>query len=195
MIAGLPGVGLRFDMRAARVAPGWIGPAFASGVWLGPAKRQRFATIVCTGWSFWLSVVIRTRTIPRDGCSLDGVTARISQCRCRVSPGRTGRGHRNSSTPLPMMPWDSGKASTISCIVIAVVCHPLATISPKKVVCAAASSRWKGCRSNSPENRLIEAASTTARVRREHLPRREVFEIGFLHCLLLSISLARGFPT
>jgi hypothetical protein len=62
-----------------------------------------------------------------------------------------------------MMPWDSGKVSTMSCIVIAVVCHPLATISPKKLACAAVSSRWNDCRSNSPENRLIEAASTTAR--------------------------------
>src|SRR3977135_908899 len=88
----------------------------------------------------------------------------ISQWRCSVSPGRTGHGHRHSSTPLPMMPWDSGKVSTMSCMVTAVVCHPLATNSWKNVGFEAASSKWKGGRSDLTENLLMDATSTTAHV-------------------------------
>ena len=106
---------------------------------------------------------MRTCTVPREGSSLEGVTSITSQCSRSVSPGLTGRGQRNSSTPVPMMPCESGSVLMMSCIVTAVVCHPLATSFLKKVSCALASSRWNGCWSNSPANLLIEGASTTAR--------------------------------
>src|SRR5215471_8935073 len=119
--------------------------------------------MVCTGWSFWLSVVMRTRTVPRVGRNLDSWTSMISQWSRKVSPGRTGRGQRSSSTPLPMMPSDSGSVWMMSCIVSAVVCHPLAISSLKKVEGATVSLKCQGCGSNSPPNRLIASASTTAR--------------------------------
>src|SRR6516225_4110261 len=106
---------------------------------------------------------MRMRTVPREGCNLDGVTSMTSHWTRRVSPGLTGRGQRNSSTPLPMTPSDSGRVCTRSCIVTAVVCHPLATSRLKNVGRAVASSRWNGCGSNSPANLLIHPASTTAR--------------------------------
>ncbi len=106
---------------------------------------------------------MRTRTVPRDGSNMDGVTSITSQCSRSVSPGLTGRGQRNSSTPVPMMPCENGSVLTMSCMVTAVVCQPLATSFLKKVAPALASSRWNGCGSNSPANLLIEPASTTAR--------------------------------
>ena len=50
-----------------------------------------------------------------------------------MSPGRTGRGHRSSSAPAPIEPPAIlSSLSTISLIVRAAVCQPLATRPPKK---------------------------------------------------------------
>src|SRR5262249_51659829 len=59
---------------------------------------------ICTGSRFWLNVVVRTFTRPCAGRDFDGRTARISLSRWSSSPGRTGRGQRNSSKPAPRMP-------------------------------------------------------------------------------------------
>src|SRR5712691_6203039 len=77
------------------------------------------------------------------------------------SPGRTGRGHFNSSALEPMIPPAGRKPlSTRSRMVSAAVCHPLAARLPKKEPRAAPSSRWNGCGSNWAAKALIAAAST-----------------------------------
>src|SRR5207237_784598 len=76
-------------------------------------------------------------------------TSSTSASTCSSSPGRTGRGHFNSSAREPMMPPAGRKPlSTRRRMESAAVCHPLAARPPKKESRAAASSRWNGCGSN-----------------------------------------------
>ena len=61
-----------------------------------------------------------------------------------VSPGRVGFGHA-SSPPKPMMPLARGRPPvTKRRMATAAVCQPLADSPRKTLVCATASSRWKG---------------------------------------------------
>src|SRR6266446_989722 len=87
------------------------------------------------------------------------------------SPGRTGRGQRNSSAPAPTMPPAGLRSlSTRSRMVTAAVCQPLAA-SPRKIVSrAASSSRWNGCGSNSAPNVLIRSVSIRTRPERKVCP-------------------------
>src|SRR5205807_2509848 len=58
---------------------------------------------------------------------------------------------------------DATPLSTSSRMVSAAVCQPLAASPPKIVRLAAASSRWKGCGSNSAAKLLIRSGSTRIR--------------------------------
>ena len=165
----------------------------------GRRNASRFATIVCTGWSFWLSVVIRTRTVPRDGCSLDGVTAMISQCRCSVSPGRTGRG--------PPQLVDAAADDAVGQRQgVDDELHRHRGRVPSARDHLPEEARLRG-RLVQVERLPVELAGKSfdrggvdhgAHVRREHLPRREIFEIGLGHRHLRSRrpghSLARAAP-
>jgi hypothetical protein len=73
-------------------------------------------------------------------------------CMRSSSPGRTGRGQRHSSQPVPTRPPAGLRAlSTRSRIATAVVCQPLAARPWKRLSRAAASSRWKGCGSKAAQ--------------------------------------------
>jgi hypothetical protein len=66
-------------------------------------------------------------------------------------------------------------------MVIEAVCQPLAA-SPLKIVWrAAASSRWKGCGSNSAAKLLTRSASTRRRACAVLLPRGEILEVALGH--------------
>lgn len=58
---------------------------------------------------------------------------------CRTSPGRVGSG-QDTSAPAPMIPCAKGTLSTMSRIVIAIVCQPLAARPWKKVFRALSGS-------------------------------------------------------
>jgi hypothetical protein len=58
----------------------------------------------CTGSPFWFSVVVRTLISPCSGRDFHRRTSSTSLSTHRSSPGRTGRGQRNSSKPAPTMP-------------------------------------------------------------------------------------------
>ena len=103
---------------------------------------------------------MRTVSIPRSGRDRDGRIASIVLSAVSTSPGRVGCGQL-SSPPAPIAPPAIGSAPSVSSrMVIAAVCQPLATSSPKKLSRAAASSVWKGCGSNSAANALIASAVT-----------------------------------
>ena len=97
---------------------------------------------ICTGSSFWFSVVVRTLIIPWVGRDFEGLTSSTSLSMCSSSPGRTGRGQRNSSKPAPTRPPAGfSSLSTRRRIVRAAVCQPLAAKPWKIVSCAASSLR------------------------------------------------------
>jgi len=70
------------------------------------------------------------------------------------------RGHRNSSKPAPMIP-PAGLELALDQerFVTAAVCQPPRPIHRKSCDVAAASSRWKGCGSNSRQNALARSLS------------------------------------
>src|SRR6266849_1801469 len=108
----------------------------------GRAWTSRFMTSTCTGSPFWFSVVVRHFTKPWPGRLLDARTSSTSDSTRSSSPGRTGRGHFNSSARVPMIPPAGRKPlSTSSRMVSADVCHPLAARPPKNEPRAASSSR------------------------------------------------------
>ena len=125
---------------------------------------SRLPTMIWTASPCWFSVVVRTLTSPRSGRDCDGRTSTTSDSICNSSPGRTGRGQRNSSNPRPRMP-PAGRRSPSTSIrmVAAAVYQPLAAKPPKMLLRAASSSRWKGCGSNSAANAMIRSCSTRGR--------------------------------
>src|SRR5450631_1515973 len=79
-----------------------------------------------------------------------------------MSPGRTGRGHRNSSTPKPTEPPASRRPPvTNNFIDIAAVCQPLAARPSKTLRFAASKSRWNGCGSKSCAKSTILSSVTS----------------------------------
>ena len=145
------------------------------------------ATKFITVWPFWFKVWVLILTIPWSGRDFDGLTSRISDSMCSVSPGRTGGGHLSSSAPAPMEPPAIlGSRSTVNRIVRAAVCQPLATRPPKNVFAAAFSSRWNGCGSNCDANALISAAVMVIEPLSKLLSHGEIFQVAFVgHRLFL----------
>jgi hypothetical protein len=107
---------------------------------VGRQRTIRFPNDTCTGSLFWFSVVVLTLMTPWSGRDFDARIWSTSLSTRSSSPGRTGRGQRNSSNPAPTMP-PAGliSLSTNSLIVIAAVCQPLAA-RPRKIESAAALS-------------------------------------------------------
>jgi len=111
-----------------------------------------------------LYVVLRTRIMPRSGRDFDGRTSSTSLNTYSSSPGRTARGQLNSSKPTPRMPPAGlNSPSTISRMLIAAVCQPLAANPANGDCCAAASSRWNGCGSYALAKAKISSLSTRLR--------------------------------
>src|SRR5262249_51041549 len=78
-----------------------------SDYWLAaPGRRgtRRLPVKTCTTSSFWFTVVLRTRIMPRSGRDFDGRTSSTSLRTCNSSPGRTARGQLSSSKPTPKIP-------------------------------------------------------------------------------------------
>jgi hypothetical protein len=99
---------------------------------------EKIADLDLKGSLFWFSVVVRNLMSPWSDRDFDGRTSSISHSRWSSSPGRTGRGQRNSSDDAAA---GLSSSSTRSRMVMAAVCHPLAA-SPRKIVSdASASSR------------------------------------------------------
>src|SRR5439155_6403583 len=120
----------------------------------------RLPTATWTASPFWFRVVVRTLINPWSGRDLDGRTSSTSLSTRSSSPGRTGRGQRNSSKPAPTMPPAGFRSlSTRSLMVTAAVCQPLAASPPNIVSRAASSSRWKGCGSKSAAKVLMRSLS------------------------------------
>jgi hypothetical protein len=140
---------------------------------------MRLAIWICTVSSFWFNVVVRTFIRPWFGSDFDGRTSSTSLSIRSSSPGRTGRGQRNSSNPAPTMP-PAGLSSlpTRSRMVRAAVCQPLATNPWKIVSCGAASSRWKGCGSNSAAKALICSLLIRSRQELKSAPQRSLRDIA-----------------
>ncbi len=106
------------------------------------------------------SVVVRTLISPCSGRDFDRRTSSTSLSTRSSSPGRTGRGQRNSSKPAPTMPPAGlSSLSTRSRMVTAAVCQPLAARPRKMVSRAASSSRWKGGGSKSAAKVLTRMVS------------------------------------
>jgi hypothetical protein len=84
--------------------------------------------------------------MPRSGLLRDLRAPSTVARTCSVSPGRTGRGQRISSTPAAPSP-DSPlrKRPTSSLIIMLDVCHPLAMRPPTGLAAAACGSTWNGC--------------------------------------------------
>ena len=99
---------------------------------------------------------MRTLIRPWSGRDFDGRTSSTSLSRRNSSPG--------ADRPRPAELVEAGADDAAGGLDLAIdqephrqaaVCQPLAA-SPRKIVsCAASSSRWKGCGSNSAANRLI----------------------------------------
>ena len=89
------------------------------------------------------TVSIRTTAIPRSGREREGRTSRTSASTCSTAPGRVGAG-QEISPPAPISPPAIGSPWTARRMVIAAVCQPLATSSPKKLPAAASASVWNG---------------------------------------------------
>src|ERR1035438_1769799 len=167
----------------------------------------------CTGSPSWFNVVLRTFTKAWFGFERDGTISTISLSTRRISPARVGRGQA-ISPPAPMMPAANGSPPvTMSRMVIAAVCQPLAASPPKMLPWAAAWSRWKGCGSNSAAlgGRLVKVEGLRIELRRERfdtilvypihtgrepLPYVKILQVQWLRCLahlLHSTNLSR-FP-
>jgi hypothetical protein len=87
---------------------------------LGPARHIKFTTKTYMASPSWFSVVVRTLISPCSGRDFERLTSRTSLPRRLSSPGRTGRGWRNSSKPAPTMPPAGlGSVSTKSRVVTA----------------------------------------------------------------------------
>jgi hypothetical protein len=96
---------------------------------LGPARHIKFTTKTYMASPSWFSVVVRTLISPCSGRDFERLTSRTSLSRRLSSPGRTGRGWRNSSKPAPTMPPAGlGSVSTKSRVVTAAVDQPLDSI-------------------------------------------------------------------
>ena len=95
-----------------------------------PAKRRgtkRLPVNICTDFVVLIERRVVTRIMPRSGRDFDGRTSSISLLTRSSSPGRTGSGQLNWSKPTPRMPPAGlNSPSTISRMVIAAVCQPLA---------------------------------------------------------------------
>src|SRR6516162_2502627 len=80
----------------------------------------------------WFRTSHRERTTPRSGFDRERVASRTESRTLSTSPGRTGRSQRSSSMPgEPRLAFFGKKLSTISRIIIAAVCQPLAISPPK----------------------------------------------------------------
>src|SRR5712691_2465065 len=66
---------------------------------------------LCTASPCWFSVVVRTLSSPWSGRDCDGRTSSTSLSTRSSSPGRTGRGQRHASTPVPTMPPAGGQSA------------------------------------------------------------------------------------
>ncbi len=101
-----------------------------------------------------------------------------------MSPGRTGRSHFRLS--IPGDPIDALSLSQPSVTIrmkSAQVCQPDAASPPSSVSAAAASSRWKGCGSNSAAKATISARVTVCGPKRQLLTGLEILEIAHGHQL------------
>src|SRR4029077_6786902 len=80
----------------------------------------------------WFSASHRVWTTPRSGFDRERVASGMESRMLRTFHGRTGRSQRNSSIPgEPRLALLGKKLSTISRIIIAAVCQPLAISPPK----------------------------------------------------------------
>ena len=105
--------------------------------------------------------------MPRSGFEVDGRCSTTCTVARSVSPGRTGRSQRSSSTPGdPRLHATSARVCAKSRKVSAMVWNPLAMSPPKIVPFAASASRWNGCGSKaSAKSRIWLSVTVTPSVR------------------------------
>src|SRR6516162_10844825 len=101
----------------------------------------------------WFSTSHRVRTTPRSGFERERVASRMESRTLSTSPGRTGRSQRSSSMPgEPRLALLGRKLSTMSRIIIAALCQPLAISPPKGPWTARLGSTWMYCGSKRRAN-------------------------------------------
>lgn len=127
--------------------------------------------------------------MPRSERDREGLRSIISLSTYRVSPGRVGFG-QVISAPAPTMPPEIGRPlSTNKRMVIAAVCHPLATSSPKKCAHRGLGTKMERLWVELPGKRHNLIFVDPMRLRAEALPDVHVVqEISILSARLTGIG-------